>query len=54
MTDIVASEVERFSSVSEQRARRRPILGQSIAIAQAMASISNDERALSGVMSGHD
>jgi hypothetical protein len=48
------SEVESFSSVSEQRAKRRPIEAQSTAIARAMASICNDERASFGVMSGHD
>jgi hypothetical protein len=48
------SEAESFSSVPEQRARRRPIEAQSAAIARAMASIGNDERASSGVMSGHD
>jgi hypothetical protein len=40
--------------VPEQRARRRPIEAQSAAIARAMASICNDERASCGVMSGHD
>jgi len=40
--------------VPEQRARKWPIEAQSTAIARAMASICNDERALSGVLSGHD
>ena len=48
------SEAESFSSVPEQRARRRPIEAQSAAIARAMARIGNDERASTGVMSGHD
>jgi len=48
------SEAESFSSVAEQRARRRPIKAQSTAIAGAMANICNAERASSGVMSGHD
>ena len=50
----IESEAESFSSVPEQRARRRPIEAQSAAMARAMASIGNDERASSGVMSGHD
>ena len=49
-----ASEAESFSSVAEQRARRRLIEAQSAAIAGAMASICNDEQASYGVMSGHD
>jgi len=48
------SEAESFSSVAEQRARRRLIEAQSAAIARAMASICNDEQASYGVMSGHD
>jgi hypothetical protein len=51
---IEASEAESFSGVPEQRARKWPIKAQSAAIARAMASICNDERALLGVMSGHD
>ena len=47
------SEPERPSGVPEQRARKLPIEAQSTAIARAMASICNDERGLSGVMSGH-
>ena len=49
-----ASEAECLSGMSEQCARRRPIEAQSAAIARAMASICNDERASSGLMSGHD
>ncbi len=49
-----ASEPESFSGATEQRAQRRAIQAQSGSIARAMASICNDERALLGVMSGHD
>jgi hypothetical protein len=39
------SEVEGFSSVLERRANRRPIAAQNTAMARAMASICNAERA---------
>ena len=47
-------EAESFSSVTEQRVKRRPIWAQCTAIARAMARICKDERASFGVMSGHD
>ncbi len=50
----VGSEAEGFSSMAKQRSKRRPIEARSTAIAWAMASIRNDERASFGVMSGHD
>jgi len=50
----MGSEAESFSSVPEQRARRRLIEAQSAAMARAMVSICNDEQASYGVMSGHD
>jgi len=40
--------------VTERRAQSRPIEAQSAAIARAMASICNDERAALGVASGHE
>ena len=48
-----ASEPVISSGVTEQRPKRRAIQAQSAAIARAMASICNDERASFGVVSGH-
>jgi hypothetical protein len=48
------SEAESFSDMDEQCARKWSIKAQSAAIARAMASICNAERALSGVMSAHE
>ena len=49
----VGSEAESFSAVPERRVETSWIQAQSAAIAQAMASICNDEPGRFGVQGGH-